>query len=73
MDARQAVVLQNLGAVYNSLGEYESSLAYHELACAAHGEEDNLALFPFHVMYAWCAEYRCIGIMLFRKYVTKWF
>ncbi|XP_062847756.1 tetratricopeptide repeat protein 24 [Trichomycterus rosablanca] len=34
---RLAVVMQNLGAIHNSLGQYQKSLEYHREAAALHG------------------------------------
>lgn len=36
---RLAVVMQNLGAVHNSLAEYRKAMEYHREAAALHGEQ----------------------------------
>ena len=35
---QEAVILQNLGATYNSLGEYQRAITFHESAMMMHGK-----------------------------------
>jgi hypothetical protein len=39
---KEAVIVQNLGAVYNSLAQYEEALNHHNTAAAMHGEYGSL-------------------------------
>ncbi|XP_074651471.1 uncharacterized protein LOC141906154 [Tubulanus polymorphus] len=40
---REAVLLQNIGAIYNSLGDYQKAVEMHEKAIELHGEQHSRA------------------------------
>ena len=61
---QEAVITQNLGAVYNSLGDYQRALQFHQKAAAIQGMIETLTenrLLPALISQSQCVWYKNYG------------